>query len=1226
VAAAKHHKKIKMKTESKKNLIPQFILEKYNKNILSGSFRAAVMFIDISGFTAMTQRLMKNGKEGAEILTSVINNVFTPSIDAIYDYDGFISTFAGDAFTAVFPKKLPLALSSAAKINQIFSDIGIQKTKFGDFELSVKIGLSAGTVNWGIIKADNLNTYFMRGMTIDAAAESEHHCEKGEIIANKDFYKLNIPNAVYEKVETDFYKLTSFESITSAMKDNEFSAPALTDFVPKNIIDLKIQGEFRDIVSCFISFKDEDYLLQNISLIMNLVHKYGGYFNKLDFGDKGGVILVIFGAPTALEKMYKRACDFAFEVRNLVNFKTRIGLTFGTVFAGFVGSKVRSEYTALGMVVNLSARYMMKANWNDIYIDRYISTNIKDVYEFKYLNEQVFKGFSEKIPVYELTGKKEQLSKNVFKGKFIGRESEIKTIQKYVKPLSDGKFGGLIYVDGAAGIGKSRLLSEFLNELLKESFHWFYLPCDGILHNSFNPFIHFFKAYFQRSNNNSEKTNRDNFDRNLQLLCDITTDPEIKTELIRTKSFLGALINLYWKNSLFEQVDAKSRYENTIYAVKNFIKAVSLYKPLIIEIDDAHFIDPDSQKLLKVLCTNVGDIPFTLIAACRKMDDGSDFNFVFEQEQVNRLEISPLSMKDTKILSLAAFKAQKGFVHQIPDETFNLIWEKSEGNPFYIEQIILYLLENDLVDADLQLTQTQIEIPSQINSIIISRIDKLTTEIKDTIKTASILGKEFYATVLSNMLRKLSSEFDSKIISRQIQEGVSHKIWDQIGEIIYIFSSALIRDSVYEIQLKQRLRYLHKIAAESIEHLFKQDLKEYFSVLAFHYEKAEIDEKALEYLGKAGDYAKYNFLNETALDFFERKIKIYEKLIDLSKKDEEHTKDYIDTLFEKKYIQVALGNLTDAEKTILKTKELADSINDPERSGKFYLDYANIQKSTGKLEDAKINLQNALEIFRKSKNKEMLGLTYLDLGVVSCWSGKNEEALSYFSQELEIFTEIDNKRRIADALGNIGVVHRYLGNLSKAMDYLDKQRNLSIELNDKLQLARTSGNIGWIYEGEGDFNKALSYYEESLKINKKMGLISEIVRIQDNIGYVYQMKKEFDTALKYHSLALKSAVEIGDTNSIININANIGHAYKALSHFSKSIKFYNEGIKLAQKGNLKSFLPELFIEKAELCLKQNKIEEAKELCGKGLKLAEETNNTEYIEKGKDLQKRLTAIK
>ncbi len=166
-----------------KNLTPKFILKKFKENQFNGTFKAATMFLDISGFTAMTQTLMKNGKEGAEILTEMINQVFTPSIDEIYNNEGFITAFVGDAFNAIFPEKTELSvLFAASKINRIFNEIGFQNTKFGEFKLSVKIGISFGKVEWGIIQNEKQNTYYFKGDAIDNCSKCEKNCEKRDIV------------------------------------------------------------------------------------------------------------------------------------------------------------------------------------------------------------------------------------------------------------------------------------------------------------------------------------------------------------------------------------------------------------------------------------------------------------------------------------------------------------------------------------------------------------------------------------------------------------------------------------------------------------------------------------------------------------------------------------------------------------------------------------------------------------------------------------------------------------------------------------------------------------------------------------------------------------------------------------------------------------------------------------------------------------------------------------
>ena len=566
-----------------RNLIPKFIIEKFDENKFSGNFTAATMFIDISGFTKMTQDLMKNGKEGAEILSDIINEIYTPSIKSVYDYNGFITTFAGDAFTSVFPYKdsKPIfAVNAAHKIQEIFNKIGKQNTKFGKFELSVKIGLSYGNVSWGIIRSDKQNSYFFKGEAIDNCAKCEQKTSTGEAIFDQNLIQKVLKNIKFTEKTNKFYLLKSIKK-TDVLIRQKRSLPKLSnsEFIPEKINKLKTKGEFRDIISCFISFEETKNWKQSISMVLELTNIYGGYFNKIDFGDKGGNILVLFGAPIGKEKIFKRACDFALTVKqlNLKDFKTRIGLTYGTVFSGFVDSKLRAEYTALGMVVNLSARFMMKAKWNEIYIDRFINKSIQNRYDINELSKQQFKGFKVKIPVYLLEKKKEY--KTIFEGKLIGRQKELQKLKRILKLIQNNKFGGIVYIHGIAGIGKSRLVNELKEQVERSKgheFNWFYLPCDEILRKSFNPFIYFLKNYFEQSEENTKQINKSNFERKLESIIKLTKDKEIKNELIRTKSILGAMINLFWKNSLYEQLDTRSRYENILYAVKNLIKAESL--------------------------------------------------------------------------------------------------------------------------------------------------------------------------------------------------------------------------------------------------------------------------------------------------------------------------------------------------------------------------------------------------------------------------------------------------------------------------------------------------------------------------------------------------------------------------------------------------------------------------------------------------------------------------
>jgi len=166
------------------NLIPHFIADRFKMNQSSGSFHAATMFLDISGFTAMTQTLMVNGKEGAEVLNNILSKVFEPVVAAVYQRGGFISSFEGDAFTALFPTTTqPLdACRAAVNINQTFKELSRQETRFGTFDLSVKIGLGFGKVSWGIVGSADHQTWFFRGQGIQRGVKAEKKCSTMQIL------------------------------------------------------------------------------------------------------------------------------------------------------------------------------------------------------------------------------------------------------------------------------------------------------------------------------------------------------------------------------------------------------------------------------------------------------------------------------------------------------------------------------------------------------------------------------------------------------------------------------------------------------------------------------------------------------------------------------------------------------------------------------------------------------------------------------------------------------------------------------------------------------------------------------------------------------------------------------------------------------------------------------------------------------------------------------------
>lgn len=437
-------------------LIPRLIHDEYLAGRSEGKMRAVTLYIDVSGFTAITERFMRQGVEGAEVLTRLLNQVFEPLIDGVYDRGGFISGFAGDSFTAVFPVQELADENSLAKVVsqatgvalftvRIVSEQQVQRTPFGDFKLTVKQGLSMGNLEWNILGTAALKTYCFRGEAIEGCSEAGSEAKAGEIRLDQRL-RARFPRA-----------LKQAKRVVTA--SNKHDLPEAMDpkvaiqFFPQLVNSASLLASFRSTAIVFISVQRE-LPCQELDLfvrrVIQLSEQFGGFFNDIEFGDKGCKLEVYFGAPISHENDLECALDFLLALRSQSQYGPvwRAGAAFGTVYAGMLGISRRCKYSVFGNAVNLAARLMTLAEWGQILVPD--SLSCWSGYSFEWLGEMSLKGFTEPVAICELQGIRvpsEQEAPTTYEGMMVGRQAELSRLLSAAHVLFEGicRSGGYLW-------------------------------------------------------------------------------------------------------------------------------------------------------------------------------------------------------------------------------------------------------------------------------------------------------------------------------------------------------------------------------------------------------------------------------------------------------------------------------------------------------------------------------------------------------------------------------------------------------------------------------------------------------------------------------------------------------------------------------------------------------------------------------------------------------------
>jgi tetratricopeptide (TPR) repeat protein/class 3 adenylate cyclase len=1083
---------------------------------------AIALSVDLEGFTTITQALMEHSHAGVEMLTEVINAIFTPAIRALEGRGGILCGFAGDSFTAVFPDRgFQDVLSSALIIRDTVAWHGSQQSAEGEFKLEARLGIGLGEVQWEIVQGKDQACYWFYGEGIQNAVRAQSLARANQVVSPDALCREEVADLhLKSSLEDGFCTIDSLKQLTPEMIEGRRGLPD-NGFGQESVLPLSSEGEFREVLSCFINLAvPED---GQIGWILDTMHHYGGYCSHIDFTDKGWVAYVMFGAPVSYEDQTGRAVDFALAVQNKCRQNVRIGMTQGMSFAGFVGSETRAEYTGMGKTVNLAARLMLKANWGEIRFDGRIQSVMEGKISSEEVGELFYKGFSRPVATYLLLGNESLSPQPFYHNAFVGRQAELGKLISSCDPLWDGDFAGVSYIYGEAGQGKSRLAYE-LEQALGGRVQCYWLPSDSLHRTSLYPFASWIRQLFTDGQSGRSVAKiaefRQRWEEFRAQIAKLPDPGSIPKELERIESILAGLIGLDWEGSLYAELEPKYRPSVTGFALRSLLEACCLIKPTVLIIEDLHLLDKESEGIITILTRRAHKLRSKLVLTSRPLDNGKLPVLPLDRDiATDTINLDGLAREQTSECIVNILKGD-------PDPALgDYIFSVSQGNPFVVEQLAKYLQESgQLIERNgfFFLSQTDTYLPEGVQALLTARLDRLETELKRTVQTASVLGREFAVKVLCNMLQVLENRSESLnelIVQSELHAGEQEHVWNALSQIKYIFSHSLLREAAYDMQLRKQLKQLHLLAARAILQEFSGDATKYGEI-ALHFDRGEEWEPAAEYYLKAGDHALGNYHSEQAKRQFDRALELYRA-------------------------------------------------HYPDRHPAIAECLIRIGASFGRIGDHKSNLENklqALDIIKAAygEKHEKTAEAYWQVGTAYWALGDFDPALDYNLKSLALCKELLGDRHLTTAIGLIstGNVWACKGRRSLALDLFNQALEIQISIlgENDLFVASTLNNLGNVTIGCGDYDKALEYLKRSAEIYQASDTSSphDLAACYSNTAQAYYLKGEYDKSIEYYELVDRLRKESFGESHPFTLNAlnHLADCYWKKGEKERALQYY----------------------------------------------------------------------
>jgi adenylate cyclase len=940
------------------------------------------------------------------------------------------------------------------------------------------------------------------------------------------------------------------------------------------------------------------------------VHRYGGMVDKF----MGDGLMAVFGAPIAHESDAEMAVRAALDMQDAAAefeptaraqlgapLKIRIGINSGPVIAGILGHQEQVTYTVIGQTVNLAARLESLARPGHILVSSRVYQQTRALFNFQTMGTTHVKGFDHPVEVYEAIGDRSApLPTRGVTGVtsiFLGRDAELQRMRVLLQAFLHDRHGRLIKVQGEAGMGKSRLVSEGLATVPTGQVTVWRgqgLPyAQGVGYGVFRSLLQ-----------NAIHSGTDSAE----------WDSRVSSGL---RPFLRQMLELPLtpaEQASMRSLEPERIKQLTALAMREWILREARLRPLVLIMEDFHWADDLSRDLLQSLVGLINEAPVLFCIITRPTPEAPlELELPLPERPPDTtvslfLELRPLSPQDSRALLAHLVELQ-----DMPERIVDTILERAQGTPFYIEEFVRMLIEKDILrlgDGQWQVTSAvdlqTLEVPTNLRGLMMARVDRLPEDLRNVLSNAAVIGLQFSARLLEEVEHRLHGRANIyPPLERLCDLGLVLKR-PEVGKQTYAFRHILTQETMYSSLLHSQRPELHRTVAECIEELYTPDLSSQVEVLALHYDHARIRDKALHYALLAGDRARQRFANREAIEYYGRALQLSQHLSG-RKSERWHAAVGLGE------IEQHIGEYEEAIACYLAAMEEWSEAA-PDARAHVMLKLGQVWDKRGDLEKAEEWLhQGQAELERASAAHPALRAQIAsELGWLNLRRGDLPGAQQRLEEGLALMEGTEHHDVLSSILNRLGAVHYHRSEWRAAAESVERALQLREQLGDIVGYARSLNNLAILKYTSGDWDGALADYERVVELNERIGEVEGLALACTNLGVLYTDRGQWDRAEANLKRSFAIAQRIGHSYELAQAHMNLGRLYllqgdwsACAGHLDAAIPLYKDA---GARANLN--LNDAYDLQGRLLLEQGQLDGALEWTGRSHDLLQEVSGTD----------------